>query len=395
MNRRIKAIPPSLTLAINARAAAMKEKGEDVVSLSAGEPDFDTPQPVKDAAIKAIREGQTKYTASVGMPSLRRAIAEKLLEENGLRYDHTQVFVSVGAKQCLFDIIFCLCDEGDEVLVPSPCWLSTPEMVKLSGATPVLVPCTEEKHWQLTADAVKKAWTPRTRMIVINSPNNPTGAVYDEKELTAIGKFCVEKKIFVISDEIYERMVYDGRKHHSILALVPELREQAAVVGGFSKTWSMTGWRVGYAAAPKDVVDACDRLQGHVTANTATPSQHAALAALVLDDSSTDHMIGEFDKRRRFCVDRIRKIPGVSCVEPHGAFYILIRVNGLYGKGVAGKKVTDSLSFCEALIDREKVAAVPGVAFGAPDHIRISYATGLAMLEKGLDRLEKFVRGLA
>ncbi len=394
MNRRIRAIPPSLTLAINAKAAAMREKGEDVISLSAGEPDFDTPQPVKDAAIKAIREGHTKYTASVGMPSLRRAIAEKLLAENGLKYDHTQVFVSVGAKQCLFDIIFCLCDEGDEVLVPSPCWLSTPEMVKLAGATPVLVPCTEEKGWQLTADAVKKAWTPKTKMIVINSPNNPTGAVYEEKELAAIGKFCVEKKVFVISDEIYERMVYDGRKHRSILALVPELRDQAAIVSGFSKTWSMTGWRVGYAAAPKDVVDACDRFQGHITANTATPSQHAALAAMILDDSFTDAMIKEFDRRRKFCIDRIRKIPGVSLMEPHGAFYILIRVDGLYGKSAGAKKITDSLTFCEALLDKEKVAAVPGVAFGADRHIRISYATGMGALEKGLERMERFVRAL-
>jgi aspartate aminotransferase len=395
MNRRIKAVPPSLTLAIAAKAAALREKGEDVISLSAGEPDFDTPQPVKDAAIKAIREGHTKYTPSIGMPNLRRAIAEKLLAENGLKYDHTQVFVSVGAKQCLFNLQFVLCDEGDDVLIPSPYWLSTPEMAKLAGANPVYVPCPEEKAFMLTADAVRKAWTPKTKMIVINSPNNPTGAVYDEKELVAIGKFCIEKKVFVVSDEIYEKMIYDGKKHHSILALVPDLREQAAIVGGFSKTWSMTGWRVGYCAAPKDVVDACDRLQGHMTANTATPSQHAALAAMILDESFTEGMIKEFDKRRKFCCERIKKIPGVSAVEPHGAFYILIRVDGLYGKSIGGKKVTDSLTFCEALLDREKVAAVPGVAFGTDRHIRISYATSMGALEKGLDRVEKFVRALA
>ncbi|KAF0244754.1 MAG: aspartate [Planctomycetota bacterium] len=395
MNRRIKAVPPSLTLAIAAKAAAMKEKGEDVISLSAGEPDFDTPQPVKDAAIKAIREGQTKYTPSIGMPSLRRAIAEKLHAENGLKYDHTQVFVSVGAKQCLFDLTFVLCDEGDDVLIPSPYWLSTPEMAKLCGANPVFVPCPEEMGFMLTADAVRKAWTPKTRMIVINTPNNPSGAVYDERELIAIGKFCVEKKIFVVSDEIYEKMIYNGKKHHSILELVPELREQAAFVGGFSKTWSMTGWRVGYAAAPRDVVDACDRLQGHMTANTATPSQHAALAAMILDESFTDAMIKEFDKRRRFCVERIRKIPGVSTVEPHGAFYFLIRVDGLYGKSIGGKKVTDSLTFCEALLEKEKLAAVPGVAFGTDRHVRISYATSMGALEKGLDRMERFVRALA
>ncbi|MEK7469625.1 MAG: pyridoxal phosphate-dependent aminotransferase [Planctomycetota bacterium] len=395
MNRRIKAVPPSLTLAIAAKAAALREKGEDVISLSAGEPDFDTPQPVKDAAIKAIRENQTKYTPSIGMPSLRRAIAEKLLAENGLKYDHTQVFVSVGAKQCLFDLQFVLCDEGDDVLIPSPYWLSTPAMAQLAGANPVFVPCPEEKGFMLTADAVKKAWTPKTKMIVINTPNNPTGAVYDEKELIEIGKFCVEKKVFVVSDEIYEKMIYDGKKHHSILQLVPELREQAAIVGGFSKTWSMTGWRVGYCAAPKDVVDACDRLQGHMTANTATPSQHAALAAMILDESFTEGMIREFDKRRKFCFERIKKIPGVSAAEPHGAFYILIRVDGLYGKSIGGKKVTDSLTFCEALLEKEKVAAVPGVAFGTDKHIRISYATSMGALEKGLDRVERFVCALA
>ncbi|MCE9582153.1 MAG: pyridoxal phosphate-dependent aminotransferase [Planctomycetes bacterium] len=394
MNPRIKAVPPSLTLAITAKAAALREKGEDVISLSAGEPDFDTPQPVKDAAIKAIRDGHTKYTATAGMASLRRAIAEKLHAENGLQYDHTSVMVSVGAKQCLFNLIFVLCEEGDDVLIPSPYWLSTPEMAKLAGANPVFVPCPEEKGFALTAEAVKKAWTPKTRLIIVNSPNNPTGAVYDDKELTAIGKFCVEKKIFVISDEIYERMVYDGRKHHSILALVPELRSQAAVVSGFSKTWSMTGWRVGYAAGPKEIIDAADRFQGHATANTATPSQHAALAALILDDSFTDGMIREFDKRRRFCVDRIKKIPGVSAAEPHGAFYILIRVDGLYGKSIGGKKVSDSLTFCEILLEKEKLAAVPGVAFGTDKHIRISYATSMGALEKGLNRLEKFVRAL-
>jgi aspartate aminotransferase len=384
-----------MTLAIAARAAAMKEKGEDVVSLSTGEPDFDTPRPVKEAAIKAIKEGATKYTASAGMPALRRAIAEKLRTENGLTYDHTSVVVSVGAKQSLFNLICSVCDEGDDVLVPSPYWLSTPEMVKLAGATPVFVPCPEEKGFQLTAEAVRKAWTPRTKALVINSPNNPSGAVYPDKELKAIGSFCVEKRIFVVSDEIYEKVIYDGAKHHSILALVPELRDHAAVVSGFSKTWSMTGWRVGYAAGPREVMDACDRFQSHATANTASPSQHAALAALVVDDEFTEGMVREFDRRRKYCMERIRKIPGVSAVEPQGAFYILIRTDGLYGKGVGGKKVTDSLTFCEALLEREKVAAVPGAAFGTDRHVRISYATSMGALEEGFDRLERFVRGMA
>ncbi|MBI2919997.1 MAG: pyridoxal phosphate-dependent aminotransferase [Planctomycetes bacterium] len=394
MNRRIQAIPSSLTLTIAARAAAMREKGEDVVSLSAGEPDYDTPQPVKDAAIKAIREGQTKYTASAGMPSLRRAIAEKLLNDNGLTYDHTSVIVSVGAKQCLYNLIYCLLDEGDDALIPAPYWLSTPEMVKLAGGRPVFVPCPEEDGYPLKVDALRKAWTPKSRILVINSPCNPTGAVYSWDDLVEIGTFALEKDLCVISDEIYEKMVYDNKRHVSILNAVPELRDSCALVGGFSKTWAMTGWRVGYAAGPRAVIDACDRFQSHATSNTATPSQHAALAALAVDDEFTGRMVKEFDRRRRTCMDRIRKIPGLSAAEPHGAFYVMLRTDRLYGKSAGGKKVTDSLSFCERLLDMEKVAAVPGAAFGSDRHVRISYATGMGAIEKAFDRIERFVKGM-
>ena len=392
MNRRIQAIPSSLTLAITAKAAALREKGEDVVSLSAGEPDFDTPQLVKDAAIKAIREGQTKYTATAGITPLRKAIAHKLHSENGIEVDYSQVLVSVGAKQSLFNLIFCVCDEGDDVLIPSPYWLSTPEMVRIAGGNPVFVPCPEEKGYPLTIEALRKAWTPKSKMLVINSPCNPTGAVYPDKDLRAIGDFALEKKLFVVSDEIYEKLIYDGRKHHSILALVPKLRPHCAVVNGFSKTWSMTGWRIGYAAGPRAVIDACERLQGHATSSAATPSQFAALAAMTLDDKFTDRMAGEFDTRRQFCTGRLRRIPGISHFDPHGAFYMLIRVDGLYGRSHKGKKIVDSLTFCDALLDSEMVAAVPGAPFGTDKHIRISYATSLAMLEKGLDRLDRFVR---
>ncbi|NUN48346.1 MAG: pyridoxal phosphate-dependent aminotransferase [Candidatus Brocadiae bacterium] len=384
-----------MTLTITAKAASMREKGEDVVSLSAGEPDFDTPQPVKDAAIKAIREGQTKYTASGGIAALRRAIAEKLQSENGLVYDHTCVMVSNGAKQCLYNVISVVVDDGEEVLIPSPYWLSTPEMVKLAGGVPIPVPCAEAEGFALTAEAVRKAWTPKTRAIVINSPNNPTGAVYDDVELKAIGEFAIEKKMFVISDEIYEKLIYGGRKHTSILALVPGLREQAVVVNGFSKTWSMTGWRVGYIAGPKEVIGTCDRLQSHATSSTATPSQYAALAALVIDDAFTSKMNAEFNRRRLYCMDRIRAIPGLSAVDPHGAFYILIRIDSLFGRSAGGRKITGSLDFCDALLETGLVAAVPGVAFGSDRHFRISYATSLAALGKAFDRIETFVKSLA
>jgi aspartate aminotransferase len=394
MNPRILAVPTSLTLAISAKAAAMREKGEDVVSLSTGEPDFDTPAFVKDAAIKAIREGQTKYTASSGLAALRRSISEKLRNENGLVYEPTQIVVSNGAKQALFNLFTVLLVEGDDVLIPSPYWLSTPEMARLAGARPVFVPCPEEEGYHLTAAAVKAAWTPKSKILVINSPNNPTGAVYSWDELSAIGKFALEKSLFVVSDEIYEKLVYDDRRHVSILNAVPELRGQCAIVNGFSKTWAMTGWRVGYAAGPKDVMDACDRLQSHATANVATPSQHAALAAYAFDDEFTAGMVKEFDRRRRYAFGRVSRIPGVFAAEPAGAFYILINVSGLYGRSSNGKKIDSSLAFCEALLEREKLACVPGSAFGTDRHIRISYATNLEVLEKSFDRLERFVRAL-
>ncbi len=386
ISRRAAALSPSLTLAIDAKAKQMKAEGQDVVGFGAGEPDFDTPQHIKDAAAAALAAGFTKYTPSSGTPELRKAIADKLGRENGVSYKPSQVIVSCGGKHSCFNVVIATCEEGDEVLIPSPYWLSYPEMVKLAGATPVIVPTTDRTDFKVTPAQLRAAITPRTRLFILNSPSNPTGSVYSPEEMKALGDVCVEKQVLILSDEIYEHLLYDGAVHQSMASFGPEHYAHTVMTHGFAKAWSMTGWRLGFLAAPEPIAKAIDAVQSHSTSNPTSFAQKGAVAAL---NGPQDHLcqwLAEFDRRRTFAWKKLNSIPGVSCVKPKGAFYLFPNISG------TGLK---SVEFCARLLEAEKVAAVPGIAFGADDYLRISYATSFANLEKGTERIERFVRGLA
>jgi aspartate aminotransferase len=390
MNYRISqqaaALSPSLTLAIDAKAKQMKAEGLDVVGFGAGEPDFDTPAHIKDAAAKALGEGFTKYTPSSGIIELRQAIAEKFKRDNGLSYRASQVIVSCGGKHSCFNAVMATCQGGDEVIIPSPYWLSYPEMVKLAGAKPVIVPTTDTTEFKITPDQLRAALTPNTRLFILNSPSNPTGTLYTPAELRALGDVCVERDVLILSDEIYEKLVYDGAEHVSVASFSPAHYEHTLVAHGFSKAYSMTGWRLGYLAAPDPIAKAIDAIQSHSTSNPTSFAQKGALAALAGPQDHLRVWLQEYARRRQYAYERLNRLPGVSCVNAKGAFYLFPNIGRL------GLKSTD---FCARLLEEEKVAAVPGIAFGADEYIRISYATGLVNIEKGLDRMERFVRRLA
>src|SRR3954447_7184602 len=385
ISARAAALSPSLTLAIDAKAKQMKAEGEDVVGFGAGEPDFDTPQHIKDAAAKALAAGFTKYTPSSGIPELREAIAEKFKRENGLTYKPSQVIVSNGGKHSCYNVILATCQEGDEVIIPSPYWLSYPEMVKLASAKPVILETTDKTEFKVTPEQLRAAITPRTRLFILNSPSNPTGSVYTPEEIKALGDICVEKGVLIMSDDIYEHLLYDGAKHKSVASFSQEHYDHTIVVHGFAKAWSMTGWRLGFLAAPPAIAIRIDAIQSHSTSNPTSFAQKGAVAAL---NGPQDHLkswLAEYDKRRTYAWKKLNGIPGVSCVNSKGAFYLFPNISKL------GLKSTE---FCAKLLEQEKVAAVPGIAFGADDYIRISYATGMANIEKGLQRIENFCRGL-
>ncbi|MHC1764666.1 MAG: pyridoxal phosphate-dependent aminotransferase [Verrucomicrobiia bacterium] len=385
ISQRASSLSPSLTLAIDAKAKQMKAEGQDVVGFGAGEPDFDTPQHIKDAAAQALAAGFTKYTPSSGIPELRQAIADKFKRENGLSYKPSQVIVSCGGKHSCYNVIIATCEPGDEVLIPSPYWLSYPEMVKLAGATPVVIPTSDKTEFKVTPDQLRSAITPRTRLLVFNSPSNPTGTVYTPEEAKALADVCVEKGVLIMSDEIYEHLLYDGAVHRSVASFGPEHYDHTIVVHGFAKAWSMTGWRLGFLAAPEPVAKAIDAIQSHSTSNPTSFAQKGAVAAM---NGPQDHLkswLAEYDRRRNFAWKRLNAIPGISCVNSKGAFYLFPNISKL------GLKSTE---FCARLLEAEKVAAVPGIAFGADEYLRISYATSMANIEKGLDRLERFAKGL-
>ena len=390
MNYRISqqaaSLSPSLTLAIDAKAKQMKADGLDVVGFGAGEPDFDTPQHIKDAAVKALAEGFTKYTPSSGIVELRQAIAEKFKRDNGLTYKPSQVIVSCGGKHSCFNVIMATCQAGDEVIIPSPYWLSYPEMAKLAGATPVIVPTTDATEFKLTPDQLRAAITPRTKLLILNSPSNPTGSLYDPAELKALGDVCVEKGVLIMSDEIYEKLVYDGAQHVSVASFSPAHAEATIVTHGFAKAYSMTGWRLGFLAAPEPIAKAIDAIQSHSTSNPTSFAQKGAVAALQGPQDHLKSWLAEYAKRRTYAHQRLNAIPGVTCVNAKGAFYLFPNISRL------GLKSAD---FCARLLEQEQVAAVPGIAFGADDYIRISYATSMVNIQKGLDRMERFVRSLA
>lgn len=386
ISRRAASLSPSLTLAIDSKAKAMKAEGLDVVGFGAGEPDFDTPQHIKDAAAKALAAGFTKYTPAAGIPELRAAIADKHKRENGLSYKPSQVIVSCGGKHSCFNVIFATCEEGDEVIIPAPYWLSYPEMVKMAGAKPVIVQTTDQTEFKLTPDALRAAITQRTRLFILNSPSNPTGSVYTPEEVKALGDVCVEKNVLIMSDEIYEHLLYDGATTRSVASFSPAHFEHTIIVHGFAKAWSMTGWRLGWCAAPEPIAKAIDAVQSHSTSNPTSFAQKGAVAALTGPQDHLQLWLAEFNQRRTFAWNRLNQIPGLSCVKAKGAFYLFPNI------AQTGLKSTD---FCARLLEAEKVAAVPGIAFGADDCIRLSYATSMANIEKGLERIEKFCRTLA
>jgi aspartate aminotransferase len=380
---RISQVTPSLTLAISAKAKAMKADGLDVCSFSAGEPDFDTPDHIRAAAKAALDEGKTRYGPAAGEPKLREAIAQKLQTDNNLCYGAENIIVTNGGKQSLFNLMLALIEPGDEVLIPAPYWLSYPEMVKLAEGTPVILPTTAETGLRVTADQIRRAVTPKTKLLILNSPSNPTGMVYTPDEIRAIADVVVEKNLWVVSDEIYEKILYDGAKHLSIGAAGPEIYERTLTSSGFAKTYAMTGWRIGYLAGPPQIIQAVTTIQGHSTSNVCTFAQYGAIAAYEGSQDCVQQMLSAFAQRRQFILDAINTIPGLSCPKPDGAFYVFINIS---------KTGMKSLDFCSALLESHQVAAIPGIAFGADDHIRLSYATDMDSIRKGMERLEAFVK---
>jgi aspartate aminotransferase len=393
ISERVKVISPSATLAVTNKAKALKAQGVDVVGFGAGEPDFDTPDEIKEAAKRAIDEGFTKYTPSAGIPELRKAIAEKFKSDNGLDYLPEQILVSCGAKHSIYNAVQALVDPGDEVIFQAPYWVSYPEFVKAAGGKPVIVEAGVEQDFKMTADQVHDAITNKTTLCIINSPSNPTGTVYAADELRAIMDVLVDHGVSVISDEIYEKILYDGLQHACVPALAPEYKEPTILVNGVSKTYSMTGWRIGYLAGPKDVVAAMSRLQDHSTSNPTSISQKAALAALQGDQLAAAKMVKAFDERRRYIVSALNAIPGVRCPMPKGAFYVFPDVSGVYGKPLKGGKVVKgSMELTDFLLDTARVAVVPGVAFGDDRCVRLSYATSLEAIKKGIERMAETLK---
>ncbi|AFY41846.1 pyridoxal phosphate-dependent aminotransferase [Nostoc sp. PCC 7107] len=380
---RVSQVKPSLTLAIAAKAKAMKAEGIDVCSFSAGEPDFDTPAHIKAAAAKALEEGKTKYGPAAGEPKLREAIAQKLKTDNGLDYKSENVIVTNGGKHSLYNLILALIDPGDEVIIPAPYWLSYPEMVTLAGGVSVIVNTDVSTGYKITPEQLRQAITPKTKLFVLNSPSNPTGMVYTPEEIKALAQVVVDADIYVVSDEIYEKILYDGAEHISIGSLGQEIFQRTFISNGFAKAYSMTGWRIGYLAGPIEIIKAANSIQGHSTSNVCTFAQYGAIAALQESQDCVAEMLQAFTKRRQVMLERINAIPGLNCPKPDGAFYLFPDIS---------KTGLKSLDFCNALIEEHQVAVIPGIAFGADNNIRLSYATDLTTIEKGLDRLEKFVR---
>jgi aspartate aminotransferase len=385
ISKRAASLSPSLTLAIDAKAKQMKAEGLDVVGFGAGEPDFDTPQHIKDACAKALADGFTKYTPASGIPELRQAITDKFKHENGLDYKPSQIIVSCGGKHSCYNVIMATCGPGNEVIIPAPYWLSYPEMVKLAGGKPVILPTTDQTEFKVTAAQLKAAITPKTRLFILNSPSNPTGSLYTSEELKALGDVCVAAGVLIMSDEIYEKLVYDGAKHVSVASQSPEIFAHTIIVHGFAKAYSMTGWRLGYLAAPEPIAKAIDAIQSHSTSNPTSFAQKGAVAALKGPQDHLPVWLAEYAKRRAFAHARLNAIPGISCVNAKGAFYLFPNIS---------KFGLISTDFCARLLEQQKVAAVPGIAFGADEYLRISYATSMANIEKGLDRLDQFARGL-
>ncbi len=392
--KRIRTISPSLTLAISAKAKMMKQAGEDVISFGVGEPDFATPEHIMDAARAALDKGYTKYTPSAGLPELRRAIASKFRRDNGLDYEPSQIIVSNGAKHSVFNACYALVDEGDEVIIPAPYWLTYPEIVKTLGGVPVIVKASKRAGFKITPDQLRAAITPRTKLFIFNSPCNPTGAVYSEAEVRALAEVCVEAGVFILSDEIYEKLVYGGVKPFSMAAVSEAAKALTVTVNGVSKTYAMTGWRIGYLAAPKEIAAAIDSFQSHATSNPNSIAQYAALTALSSPEAAVEEMVARFARRRLAMIERISDMGGAYCIIPDGAFYAMLVVSGAYGKRFGSRKIENSVDFADVLLDAAKVAVVPGAAFGADDCVRLSYSLSMRDMLEGLERIDAFLQSL-
>jgi len=387
-------IVPSPTLSIAASAKAMAAQGIDIIDFASGEPDWDTPESVKAAAEAAIRSGFTKYTASAGIEELKRAIAEKLAVEQGLRYDTSQILVSCGAKHSLYNLAEALLEAGDEVIIPAPFWVSYQDQVLLNDATPVLLHTSEADGYAISHTGLEACVTPRTKAMIVNSPGNPTGATYDRATLEGIADVALRHDLVIISDEIYEKILYDGARHCSIATLGPDVAARTVVVNGVSKAYAMTGWRIGYAAGPKDLITAMANIQSQSTSNPSSISQKAAVAALQGGGAFTQRMVVEFDRRRRLMVERLNKMPGVSCRMPSGAFYAFPNIAGVFTRRHQRGPITSAAELAAYLLTEARVAVVPGEPFGSSSHLRLSYATGIEVIARGLDRMEAALRQL-
>jgi aspartate aminotransferase len=385
--KRVEALTPSTTLAITAKANALKAEGYDVIALGAGEPDFNTPIHIIEAAYQSMKEGHTKYTASGGLVTLKKAIANKLQQDQGLTYETSEIIVSTGAKHSLYSLFQAIIDEGDEVIIPIPYWVSYPEQVKLAGGTPVYVEGKEENRFKITAEDLKKSITKQTKALILNSPSNPTGSLYSVDELKAIGEVCLQEDVLIVSDEIYEKLVYGGVKHTSIAEISPELKEQTIIINGLSKSHAMTGWRIGFAAGNAKIIKAMTNLDSHSTSNPTTTSQYGALAAYNGTQEPVEEMRQAFEDRMNKVYERLITLPGITCVKPNGAFYLF--PNAKEAVKMTGYSSVDE--WVEAILEEEKVALVPGSGFGAPDNVRLSYATSLDTIMEALDRIERFI----
>ncbi|MGA7826576.1 MAG: pyridoxal phosphate-dependent aminotransferase [Geobacteraceae bacterium] len=391
---RVHRIQPSPTLVIDAKAKALKAEGIDIIGFGAGEPDFGTPTNIREAAKRAIDEGHTRYTPVGGTDELKNVIIEKLQRDNGLTFSRNQISVACGAKHSLYNISQALIQEGDEVIIPAPYWVSYPDQVLLAGGTPVIIQTDEKTSFKITPEQLEKAVTPRTKALILNSPSNPTGSAYSKDELQAIGKVCLRHDFIIISDDIYESLLYDGIPFYNIASAVPELVSRTIVVNGVSKTYAMTGWRIGYAAGPKDVIGAITKMQSQSTSNPSSVAQKAAVEALCGPQDAVAMMRGEFEKRRTYIIERLNAVNDMQCFRSTGAFYAFPNVSDLYGKSFAGKVISNSTELAAYFLDEARVAVVPGIAFGADNYIRLSYATSLENIRTGIDRIEKAVNDL-
>ena len=394
ISERVKSINPSQTLAITAQALKMKREGKKVISFAAGEPDFSTPKNIREKAISAIREGFSHYTASSGIIELKEAILEKLKKDNKVEYKTSEIIVSTGAKQCLFNTILTICEPFDEVLLPTPCWVSYTEQIKFAGAVPVFIITHQEEDFKLSASQVEEKITPRTKLIILNSPNNPTGAVYDPEELEKIAQLLLKYNIYCICDEIYEKLIYDGAKHLSMASLSDEIKEKIITINGVSKSYAMTGWRIGYAAGPEEIIKGMSKIQGHSTSNPNSIAQKASVEALNGKQNTIEEMRKAFDERRKYMVKRLNNIEGISCLRPAGAFYAFPNVNKILERCIEynGEKISISFNLSNFVLKEAEVALIPGSAFEAEGYLRLSYAASLEDIKEGLSRIEKILR---